>query len=48
MKKQYINPVVEIIKVKMSQLMAGSPDLGGDYNGGEILSRDNADDLWEE
>ena len=35
MKKQYINPTIEIIDIKMDQhLLAGStPSLGGNYSG---------------
>jgi len=48
MKKTYINPAMEIVKIaSRSQMMAGSPGLGGDYNGGSILSRRDDSD-WED
>ena len=40
MKKQYMNPTMEIVKIGTPQLMAGSPVLGGEYGGGTTLSRD--------
>lgn len=47
MKKQYINPTMEVVNLKMeSCLMAGSPGLGGEYGGGGILAREVDD--WEE
>ena len=48
MKKQYINPTMEVVNLKMeSCLMAGSPGKGGDYVGGDILGREYDDD-WDE
>lgn len=35
MKKTYKNPEIEVIKVaSKSQMLAGSPGLGGEYGGG--------------
>jgi hypothetical protein len=40
MKKQYINPSMEVVKIEARQLLTGSdPKLGGSYGGGTILSR---------
>ncbi len=39
MKKKYINPAMEIVKIETQQVIAGSPDLGGEYNGGIPESR---------
>ncbi|MBR1545799.1 MAG: hypothetical protein IJ633_03235 [Prevotella sp.] len=51
MKKTYINPEMEIIKIQTPQILAGSdPSLGGDLGGGDpILSRegDDMDDLLD-
>ena len=39
MKKEYINPEMVIVDIKMNQqLLAGSPGLGGEYGGGTILA----------
>ena len=39
MKKQYIEPNIEVVEIEVHQLLAGSkPDLGGEYGGGEILA----------
>ena len=47
MKKKYINPTMEVVDIKANtQLLAGSPGLGGNYGGGGILSRD-VDDFDE-
>lgn len=41
MKKTYINPTIEIVKVPATQLLAGSdPKLGSSFQSGEtVLSR---------
>jgi hypothetical protein len=39
MKKTYINPEMQVIKIEGRQLMAGSPGLGGQYTGGTPESR---------
>jgi len=44
MKKKYINPAMEIVKIETQQVIAGSPDLGGEYGGGGILSREFDDE----
>ena len=39
MKKTYIKPVIQTYQINCkTQLMAGSPQLGGDYNGGTVYS----------
>ncbi len=44
MKKKYINPSMEVIKIQTPQLLAGSdPALGGQYTGGSTLSREMDD-----
>lgn len=45
MKKIYIAPEVEVVKIKTACLLAGSPDLnGGDYQGGDpVLSPEQTD-----
>ena len=41
MKKTYINPEMEIVEIQTPQILAGLPELGGNYNGTDpILSRD--------
>ena len=40
MKKKYINPAMEIVKIETQQVIAGSPGLGGEYGGGSVLSRE--------
>ena len=41
MKKQYKNPTMEVVNIEANtQLLAGSPGLGGNYGGGSILSRE--------
>ena len=34
MKKTYMIPVMEIVKIQTQQMMASSPVLGGNYSGG--------------
>ena len=39
MKKEYVNPEMEVVVVNTNQqLLAGSPSLGGDYGGSDILA----------
>ena len=41
-KKQYINPSMEVIEINAPQIMAGSPQLGGEYEGGDpVYSRES-------
>ena len=40
MKKKYINPAMEIVKIETQQVIAGSLGLGGEYGGGGVLSRE--------
>ena len=48
MKKTYINPEMAIVKIAShTQMLTSSPGLGGDYSGGEILSR-GSNDSWDE
>lgn len=44
MKKKYINPAMEIVKIETQQVIAGSPDLGGEYGGGGVLGREFIDE----
>ena len=49
MKKEYINPTMDIVKIEAPQMLAGSDiPVGGNYNGGTIESRefDDTFDLW--
>ncbi len=46
MKKKYINPSMEVVKVDAPQIMAGSPGKGGGYGGGEVLGREFDDDIF--
>lgn len=40
MKKTYCNPTLKVVKIQTTQILAGSPQLTGTYNGGTILSRE--------
>ena len=41
MKKQYINPSMEVVEIKAQQLLAGSPGLNGTLGGSDpILGRE--------
>lgn len=40
MKKKYMIPTTEVVKIESHKIMAGSPGLGGNYGGGTILSRE--------
>ncbi len=42
MKKTYINPTMEVVKLQMhQQMLTGSdPKLNGEYEGGTVLGRD--------
>ena len=54
MKKTYINPVMNVVKIETQQMLAASPDgfLGGlntsGGDGGSALSREDDDDDWED
>lgn len=48
MKKTYINPSLTIVKVQTQQMLASSPGLGGNYNGGTPESRAGRFDDEEE
>ena len=46
MKKTYIIPEMEIVKVHSPQILSGStPQLGGEYNGGDVLGREFGDEF---
>ena len=41
MKKTYINPEMEVVKIAAKvQIMAGSPELGGEFGGGTPEGRE--------
>ncbi len=45
MKKEYINPELEVVEINAPQLLAGSPDTnGGDYNPGDPVLSPGLDD----
>ncbi|MBQ8153925.1 MAG: hypothetical protein IJ069_09655 [Prevotella sp.] len=48
MKKKYINPSMEVVKVDAPQIMAGSPGKGGGYSGGSVLGHEyDSDDIFD-
>jgi len=47
MKKTYKNPEIEVIKVvSKSQMLAGSPGIGGEYGGGTPEGREDENLDW--
>jgi len=51
MKKTYIIPTLQVVKIQTTQFIAASPGLTGTYTGGTVLSREAGvtnDDNWEE
>lgn len=49
MKKQYINPEMEVMNIQSQALLAGSPGKGGEYGGGGVLSRETEfDPYWDD
>jgi len=49
MKKKYIVPKTAIARMDIQQILAGSIDKGGDYEGGEILSNENdGGSFWDD
>ena len=41
MKKTYIIPELEVVRIQTQQMLAGSPQLSGiEYNGETVLSRE--------
>ena len=38
MKKTYITPELEVVRIQTHQLLAASPELGGSYNGESVLA----------
>lgn len=49
MKKQYMTPTTDAIKIESHQLMAGSPTLNTDYGTGDIIlgREDDSQDLLD-
>ena len=51
MKKTYMIPTLQVVKIQTTQILAGSPGLTGTYSGGQVLSRgagfSDSDD-WED
>ena len=45
MKKKYFSPELQVVKIATQQMLASSPGLGGNYGGGEVLSREYDDDM---
>lgn len=46
MKKTYIIPEMEIVKVQTPQILSGStPQLSGEYDGSDILGRETDDEF---
>ena len=53
MKKTYMIPTLQVVKIQTTQFIAASPGLTGTYNGGKVLSReanfsDSDDEDWED
>jgi len=53
MKKTYMIPTLQVVKIQTTQFIAASPGLTGTYTGGKVLSREanfseSDDDNWEE
>lgn len=48
MKKIYMIPQMDIVKMESHQLMAGSPGLEGNYDGGTILAPGQDDFIPDE
>jgi len=48
MKKTYIAPTLKVVKIQTTQLLTGSPQLNGTYNGGTVLSRQQRDSGWDD
>ena len=47
MKKQYINPSMEVVEIKAQQLLAGSPQLNGTLGGSDPILGREMDDFEE-
>lgn len=43
MKKTYIIPSMEVVRIQTQQMLASSPKLGGEYGGGTILAPEFTD-----
>jgi len=41
MKKTYKNPLLEVIKIQTTKMLAGSPELGGEYGGATPEGRED-------
>ena len=48
MKKTYMIPTLQVVKIQPSRILAGSPELTGTYKGGTVLSRQGRFSRWEE
>ena len=50
MKKQYINPTIEVITIATQKMLATSTENmnTGSYSGGMVFSREMDDDFFEE
>jgi len=49
MKKTYITPLTEVVKINAEQMICDSPALTGTYSGGKVLDKEDTDydeDLW--
>lgn len=44
MKKTYINPEMQVVKIEVRQMLTVSAPIGGSQGNGEALSRDWFDD----
>lgn len=38
MKKKYIIPQLQVVKIATQQMLASSPGIGGNYDGGPVYS----------
>ena len=49
MKKTYMIPTLQVVKIQPAQILAGSEiGKGGDYNGGDVGARQGRFSRWEE
>ena len=49
MKKTYMIPTLQVVKIQPSQILAGSEiGIGDDYGGGKIQARQGRFSRWEE
>lgn len=45
MKKKFLKPTMDIVKIETPQVMAGSPGLGGNWDSGKPVLGREADDF---